>query len=55
MSDAKMEKLRLDELAGPAARAHHRYVESREAASVTARDFELERLSIKSLKSLQLT
>lgn len=46
MADAEMETLLLDELVGPAARAQHRYVESREAASATARDCELERLSI---------
>lgn len=55
MSDAEMETLLLDELVGPTAHVHHRYVESREAASVTARDYELERPSIKSLKSLRFT
>lgn len=55
MSDAEMETLLLDELVGPTAHVQHRYVEFREAASVTARDYGFERLSIKSLKSLQFT
>lgn len=54
MSDAVMETLLLDELAGPTAHTQHRYVEC-QAVSVTMRDYELQSLSIKSLKSLQFT
>lgn len=42
MSHAEMKTLLLEELVGPGADAQHRYVEPREAASMTARDCELQ-------------